>query len=166
MSTRNNSLLRRSLLVVGLTFALWASWRMSEEDTVVSTGRVRDTTMQRPMQRDSPGVVPNSRLEWPLRESQNGPVSDLFSRRTRVFVTPQTVSSAAPVLPLMLKYVGRLEGQTTSHFFLADPQNRVISVEMGQMVSDEWQLSSMGFGRIVFRHKATGQEQPMMIGAF
>ena len=168
--TISPTLRRRVLILAGLVFTLWATWKVSTEDATDTTVSERTAPAQRRTGSKSPANTPATgsalALEWPMRTEQRQPVADLFS------LAPQPVTAAPPVAALAppaapafkLKYVGRLDGSDNKHVFLADDKDRVIQAKVGQDLADGWQLASMNSKLLVFRHIATGQEQTMPIG--
>ena len=168
-SVFNPALNRRVLLLAGLAFALWASWKVSTDDAVDATVAPRTAATQLRVAKPT-AASPASALDWPVREAQQRPVADLFS-----LPLPPSTASATPIAPvatplpvLTVKYVGRIEGDDNQQVFLTDSKDKnkdkVMSVKVGQAVADGWQLAAMDSKQLVFRHIATGHEQTMPIG--
>lgn len=160
-----NANLRRRLLVLGLlALTLWASWKLSGDDPPATvTGRAtplakRSVSKVAP----APAALP---LEWPRRVDSVQPVTDLFGIPPPLPVGPPAALQAAPTVPTFkLKYVGRLDGSDSAHVFLADAQDQVISVKLGEALPEGWLLKAMDSKQLVFLHTASGQEQTMQIG--
>ncbi len=160
----NPALRRRVLLLAGLAFVLWASWKVSTDDAVDATVAQRDAPAQRRMVNTPFAVAPASALDWPVREAQQRPVADLFSLPPSTTSTLPIAPVATPLPVLTVKYVGRIDADDNKQAFLADSKDRVTSVKVGQAVADGWQLAAMDSKQLVFRHIATGHEQTMPIG--
>lgn len=161
----NSTLRRRLLLLAGLIFALWASWKVSNDETPQKAASERTAPWQHRATSKAPPVVPSLPLDWPTRVDQTQPVADLFRLAPPPTTGLPTGLLATPAMPVLnLKYVGRLDGSDNSHVFLADSKDQVITAQVGQAVTDGWQLAAMDSKQLVFRHTATGQEQTMLIG--
>lgn len=156
---------RRLLILVGLVFTLWATWKVSAEDTTDTTVSERIAPAPRRVGSKAPPVAPTLALDWPTRADQRQPVADLFSLAPAPVAPNSAALPAGPPVPVLtLKYVGRLDGGDNNHAFLADAQDQVITVKVGQTVADGWQLTAMDSKQLVLRHIASGHEQTMLIG--
>lgn len=169
--TLSPTLRRRVLILAGLVFTLWATWKVSTEDATDATVSERSAPAQRrtggkPSSANTSTTAPALALEWPMRTEQRQPVADLFSLAPPpAIAAPPVAVLAPPAAPAFkLKYVGRLDGSDNQHVFLADDKDKVIQAKVGQDLADGWQLASMNSKLLVFRHIATGQEQTMSIG--
>jgi hypothetical protein len=156
---------RRLLILAGLAFALWASWKVSVEEVPQKIVAERIAPSRKPASNKPVAVAPSLPLEWPERESVRRAVDDLFSLAPPLPVGPPAPLQSSPTVPaLKLKYVGRLDRGDNGHVFLTDAQDRVISTKVGEPLADGWQLSAADAKHLVFRHIASGQEQTMQIG--
>ena len=159
-----NTNLRRRLLMLGLlALTLWASWKVSSDDPLPTvTGRTSPSTKRSV---SKAATVPTSLpLEWTRRADSGRPVADLFGAPPTLPVGPPSTLQAPKGPTFNLKYVGRLDGSDNAHVFLADAQDQVISVKLGEALPEGWLLAAMDSRQLVFRHTATGQEQKMQIG--
>lgn len=156
---------RRLLLLSSLIFTLWATWQVSRDAPSPKT--VAERSSKKALAKP-PAPVPAAALLWPARANgQHTTESDLFSPIPSPVATQQAaVESALPKVVLNFRYVGRLDGNDGSHVFLADAQDRVISVMVGQLVDNDWQISGVDASRLVFRHIPTGHENILQIGSF
>lgn len=156
---------RRLLILAGLAFALWGSWKVSVEEVPQKLVAERAAPSRRPASSKPVAVAPSLPLEWPERESVRRAVDDLFSLPPPLPMGPPVPLRPTSAVPaLKLKYVGRLDRGDNGHVFLADAQDRVISAKVGEPLADGWQLSAADAKQLVFRHTASGQEQTMQIG--
>lgn len=171
-ATNNNTMLfaitptlrRRLFILAGLVFTLWAAWQVSKDEAPVQTVPASRDTTQRHSSLKTPPAAPVLSLVWPVRGDLHEPVADLFTLTPAPVLAPSVVAGSPAVLPLNLKYIGRLDGSDNSHVFLTDSKDQVISAQVGQAVADDWKLTAMDAKQLVFRHTATGQEQTMLIG--
>lgn len=157
----NALLRRRALLAAGLIFALWASWKVGDDDTAPKS--LSTQTSLRGAKVKTPGPAQTFDLQWPERPQQQETVVDLFAP------PPPLPAAAPPSIPappvLGLKYMGRLDDGGNSHAYLADAQNRVFTAKAGEDVADGWRLSAIDSKKLMFRHMATGHEQTISTGA-
>lgn len=162
-ATTNSVQRRRLLLAAGLLFTLWATWQVSQ-DAPAPQPVAASAARRVPAKAAAPSSAPA--LLWPERAPAQGPITDLFGPAAPVVVA--AASSAAPAAPpkpvFKFKYIGHLLAGDNSHAFLADEQDHVSTVKVGQTVGDEWQLSAMTDQQLVFRHSPDGQEHTLQIG--
>lgn len=162
---KNPVLPRRLLMITLLALTLWASWKVSKEDTPLNTVAEQTRPAQRRAVAKAPQVPTALPLEWHRRADHAQPVADLFGIPPVLPMGPPAALQSAPSRPtLNLKYVGRLDRSDNAHVFLTDAQDRVISVKVGDDVPDGWKLASMDSKQLILRHTASGQEQIMQIG--
>ncbi len=167
------TLRRRLLLLAGLVFTLWASWRVGTDESADKPTAELATPTQKRIVTRAPLAISDLNLDWPSRPDPGKPVADLFSVPLPPVVATQTaIAAVSPPAPptqtvhvLKLKYMGRLDGIDGSFVFLTDTTGRVISTRVGQTVADEWLFAGMDAQQLVFRHVPTGQEQTISIGA-
>ena len=161
------TLRRRLLLLAGLLFTLWASWKVGSGDGTDQSATVEPAPVQRRLPGPASAAAPALPLAWPQQPDPRRPVADLFSLPLPPAPISQTVTAVpSPPLPVFrLKYMGRLDGIGAGSVFLTDATDRVISVKVGQAVGDDWVFAAMDARQLVFRHGPTGQEQKISIGA-
>ena len=163
----DHTLRRRLLLLAGLLFTLWASWKVGSGDGSDKPATVQPAAAQRRMAGPASAAAPALPLAWPQPADTRRPVADLFSLPLPPAPKAQTVTAApSPPSPVFrLKYMGRLDGIGGGSVFLTDATDRVISVKVGQTVGDDGVFAEMDARQLVFRHGPTGQEPKISIGA-
>ena len=163
----SSALLRKVLLLAGLAFALWATWKVSSDEPADKPVAERAEPTQRRGAAKPAAALAAPKLDWPARGEHPQPIADLFDQpvQPRSAASAPAAPVAAPVPVLRLKYMGRLSGADNDSVFLADAQDKVIQAKVGQPLPDGWQLTAVEPKQLVFRHEASGQEQTMTIGA-
>ena len=156
---------RRLLILTGLIFALWTSWKVSSDEASPKLASERAAPAPRRTGSKAQPAVPPLPLEWPKRVDQRQPVADMFDLPVPPAMGPPVaVQATSTVPPLKLKYIGRLDGGDHADVFLTDAKDQVMLVKVGEDIADGWKLTAMDTKQLVFRHKASGQEQTMQIG--
>jgi hypothetical protein len=161
----NPVLRRRLMLFGGLLITLWVTWQVSQNAPEPNTVTARTP---RRLANHPVVAVATPPLIWPTRSDAQAPIVDLFSLSPPMVPVKSAApaSVAIPAVPVFsFKFVGRLDGSDNSFIFLADAQDRVVSVKAGQPVDNDWQLSAVEAKQLVFRHIATGQQHILQIGA-
>jgi hypothetical protein len=161
------NLRRRLVLFLGMAFTLWAAWQVSQDDPVPNI--VTERTSPKRSVRKPPTVTPNLPLIWPpelIRSSSN--VTDIFSPVLPPAppkpLTTLATSPVAIVPQFNLTYFGRLDGTDQHVVFLADAQEKISTVKVGDWVEGDWQLTTLQTNQLVFTQQPSGQTHTLQTG--
>ncbi len=160
------NLRRRLVLLLGMAFTLWAAWQVSQDEPAPNIVIERSSS-QRSVKK-LPTVMPKWPLIWPPELVRSPPdVTDIFSPvPPPSSPKPVALPPVAVVHQFDLTYFGRFDGTDQHLVFLADAQEKISTVKMGDWVDGDWQLTTLQPDQLVFTHQPSGQTHTLPTGNF
>lgn len=156
---------RQGLLVASLCLTLFATWKVSQDESVSTPVEAKTPTRRVAVKPSATASMPE--LVWPTQSPSSKPVIDLFSPILTTAAVKPPPAVASPVMPVFhLRYVGQLDAVDNHQVFLADVKDQIVVAKVGRALDEgDWTLKAIDTQKLVFHHTATGQEHILQIGS-